>query len=253
MSQLVVQGSGALSLSKAHTDIQLRTGAVLQEKDLTACVVINVPLAKVNAKFVGLNGGFDDASDEFRQDNFSIAWEEVMNVDGGAAGIAASDIALGSSAIANEYTAFKNQVIAGLSEATEELFDEEDLDTSFDAAELLALMTAAYAAHDPDNGASTNNLEVSQVTDVLRGAHDRNMNGRIQTADAAASPNAHKLSDGFKANDHIYFVNGLSLTSSVNLVDNIAPSNIRNDDNGSSASRYTRTSTFDVALKLVSA
>lgn len=216
-NELVFAGEGQLAMAHKYDDIAIREQSSLTSADLADAVVINMQKATMNAKL----GSFDTANDSHANSaavSFSVA-ELVADIE--AQGGAASGIAQ-VGALSSKLATFKQNVKDVFTAGSETIFADEafnDLSDTFGAAEMLALMKLSGTAQD-----ASSSLALKNVDKLLRDAVDQGQNGRS---------NASEVSDGFKADDKVYFVNGVKLDISVAFVDNggqrdLSPANITN-------------------------
>ena len=199
-SELVFVGEGQLALSHKHDDIAIREQTEMTSASLADAVIIKMRVATINAKL----GAFDQAKDEHAKgdsNGFDLsAAELVAEIE--AQGGATSGIA-SVGGLSDELANFKTSVMAIFAAGSETLFQEEAFDalaTTFGPAEMLALMKLENAQ------APTSSLKVKNMNKVLRDAVDRGHNGRDSSSE---------VSDGFKADDKLYFADGVRLNISV--------------------------------------
>lgn len=217
MSELVFAGEGQLALTQKYDDIAIREQSSLTSADLTNAVVMNFQKATINGKL----GVFDTASDSHPNSasiSFSVAdLVADINAQGGAASGIAS-----VGALSDKLAVFKQNVQDVFTAGSETLFADEtfnSISTTFGPTEMLALMNISDGVSDPSSS-----LALKNVDKLLRDAVDKGQNGRTS---------ASEVSDGFLADDKVYFVNGVKLDISVAFVDNggqrdLDPANITN-------------------------
>ncbi len=199
-SELVFVGEGQLALSHKHDDIAIREQTDMGSANLANAVVIKMRVATINAKLGAFNQS-DDTHANGDSTGFDLsAAELVAEIE--AQGGATSGIA-SVGGLSDELANFKTSVMAIFAAGSETLFQEETFDalsTTFGPAEMLALMKLSNAQ------APTSSLKVKNMNKVLRDAVDRGHNGR---------DNSSEVSDGFKADDKLYFADGVRLNISV--------------------------------------
>ena len=199
-SELVFVGEGQLALSHKHDDIAIREQTDMGSANLANAVVIKMRVATINAKLGAFNTS-DDTHAKGDSNGFDLsAAELVAEIE--AQGGATSGIA-SVGGLSDELANFKTSVMAIFAAGSETLFQEETFDalsTTFGPAEMLALMKLSNAQ------APTSSLKVKNMNKVLRDAVDRGHNGRDSSSE---------VSDGFKADDKLYFADGVRLNISV--------------------------------------
>ena len=199
-NELVFVGEGQLALSHKHDDIAIREQTEMSSADLANAVVIKMRVATINAKLGAFNTS-DDTHAKGDSTGFDLsAAELVAEIE--AQGGATSGIA-SVGGLSDELANFKASVMAIFNNGSETLFQEEAFDalaTTFGPAEMLALMKLDNAQ------APTSTLKVKNMNKVLRDAVDRGHNGRDSSSE---------VSDGFKADDKLYFASGVRLNISV--------------------------------------
>ena len=200
MSELVFVGEGQLALSHKHDDIAIREQTEMSSANVANAVVIKMRKATIDAKL----GAFTQSSDTWADGDSSgfdlSAAELVTEIE--AQGGATQGIAT-VGGLSDELANFKTSVMAIFNAGSETLFEEEAFDalsTNFGPAEMLALMKLSNAQ------APTSSLKVKNMNKVLRDAVDRGHNGRDSSSE---------VSDGFKADDKLYFADGVRLNISV--------------------------------------
>ena len=215
-NELVFAGEGQLAMAHKYADIAIREQSSLTSADLADAVVMNYRVASMNTKL----GAFDNATDSHANSasvSISVAdlVAEIEALGGAASGISS----VGS--MSNKLAVFKQNVQDVFTAGSETIFEDEtfnDLSSTFGAAEMLALMKLDNAQ------APSSTLALKNVDKLLRDAVDQGQNSRS---------NASEVSDGFKADDKLYFANGVKLDISVSFVDNggqrdLTPANITN-------------------------
>ena len=257
-NQLCITGSGKLGLLSNQPDLEMRDSQKLSNVDLTQVTVIDILLDGVNNKFIGTWDMEND--DEFSTNEIPIEWGMIWNendpptLDGISTG----------GPVTTEYIDFVTFVQGELTGGTEQLFDEESMtpEHTWNPAEVFRLLQVSKAL---PNNAST--LKISEITKQLRYAHDLGLNGRTTTEPQDGASRNASMSAGFVHGDHIYFENGLSLTTSVSLVDThksgdpdpfdgdaVLGDIARNLNTGtdvSSRETYQKTATFQLVFRLV--
>ena len=230
-NELVFVGEGQLALSHKHDDIAIREQTEMSSADLANAVVIKMRVATINAKLGAFNTS-DDTHAKGDSTGFDLsAAELVAEIE--AQGGATSGIA-SVGGLSNELASFKTSVMTIFNDGSETLFQEEAFDalsTTFGPAEMLALMKLDNAQ------APTSSLKVKNMNKVLRDAVDRGHNGRDSSSE---------VSDGFKADDKLYFENGVRLNISVAFANEQTnpPANI-------SAQSLSATKDNDLVLQVV--
>ena len=230
-SELVFVGEGQLALSHKHDDIAIREQTEMSSANLANAVVIKMRVATINAKLGAFNTS-DDTHAKGDSNGFDLsAAELVAEIE--AQGGATSGIA-SVGGLSDELANFKASVMAIFNNGSETLFQEEAFDalaTTFGPAEMLALMKLDNAQ------APTSSLKVKNMNKVLRDAVDRGHNGRDSSSE---------VSDGFKADDKLYFENGVRLNISVAFANEQTnpPANI-------SAQSLSATKDNDLVLQVV--
>ena len=230
-NELVFVGEGQLALSHKHDDIAIREQTEMSSADLADAVVIKMRVATINAKLGAFNTS-DDTHAKGDSTGFDLsAAELVAEIE--AQGGATSGIA-SVGGLSNELASFKTSVMTIFNDGSETLFQEEAFDalsTTFGPAEMLALMKLDNAQ------APTSSLKVKNMNKVLRDAVDRGHNGRDSSSE---------VSDGFKADDKLYFENGVRLNISVAFANEQTnpPANI-------SAQSLSATKDNDLVLQVV--
>lgn len=230
-SELVFVGEGQLALSHKHDDIAIREQTEMSSANLANAVVIKMRVATINAKLGAFNTS-DDTHAKGDSTGFDLsAAELVAEIE--AQGGATSGIA-SVGGLSNELASFKTSVMTIFNDGSETLFQEEAFDalsTTFGPAEMLALMKLDNAQ------APTSSLKVKNMNKVLRDAVDRGHNGRDSSSE---------VSDGFKADDKLYFENGVRLNISVAFANEQTnpPANI-------SAQSLSATKDNDLVLQVV--
>ena len=199
-SELVFVGEGQLALSHKHDDIAIREQTDMGSANLANAVVIKMRVATINAKLGAFNNS-DDTHAKGDSNGFDLSASELV-AEIEAQGGATSGIA-SVGGLSDELANFKTSVMAIFAAGSETLFQEETFDalsTTFGPAEMLALMKLENAQ------APTSSLKVKNMNKVLRDAVDRGHNGRDANSE---------VSDGFKADDKLYFADGVRLNISV--------------------------------------
>lgn len=199
-NELVFVGEGQLALSHKHDDIAIREQTDMGSANLADAVVIKMRVATINAKL----GAFDQAKDEHAKGDstgFDLSAAELVTEIEAQGGATSGIASVGG--LSDELANFKTSVMAIFAAGSETLFQEETFDalsTTFGPAEMLALMKLENAQ------APTSSLKVKNMNKVLRDAVDRGHNNR---------DNSSEVSDGFKADDKLYFADGVRLNISV--------------------------------------
>ena len=199
-SELVFVGEGQLALSHKHDDIAIREQTDMGSANLADAVVIKMRVATINAKL----GAFDQAKDEHAKGDstgFDLSAAELVTEIEAQGGATSGIASVGG--LSDELANFKTSVMAIFAAGSETLFQEETFDalsTTFGPAEMLALMKLENAQ------APTSSLKVKNMNKVLRDAVDRGHNNRDANSE---------VSDGFKADDKLYFADGVRLNISV--------------------------------------
>ena len=212
-NELVFVGEGQLALSHKHDDIAIREQTDMGSANLANAVVIKMRVATMNA-YLGAFTQSDDTHAKGDSNGFDVtAAELVAEIE--AQGGATSGIA-SVGGLSDELANFKTSVMAIFAAGSETLFQEETFDalsTTFGPAEMLALMKLSNAQ------APTSSLKVKNMNKVLRDAVDRGHNGRDSSSE---------VSDGFKADDKLYFADGVRLNISVAFAneETASPANI---------------------------
>lgn len=218
-TELVFTGEGQLALSHKYDDIAIREQTSLGSADLADAVIINMRKATIDAKL----GAFDTANDSHANggaSGFTLSVAELVAEIEQQGGATSGIASVGG--LSDELANFKSSVQAVFSAGSETIFEDEVFDaiaTTFGAAEMLALMKIANGSED-----ATSSLAVKNMDKLLRDAVDRGHNSRDANSE---------VSDGFKADDKIYFANGVKLSISVAFVDrdgqrDLSPANITN-------------------------
>ena len=200
MSELVFVGEGQLALSHKHDDIAIREQTEMSSANVADAVVIKMRKATIDAKL----GSFTQSSDTWAEGDsagFDLSAAELVTEIEAQGGATTGIATVGG--LSDELANFKTSVMAIFNAGSETLFEEEAFDalaTTFGPAEMLALMKLSNAQ------APTSSLKVKNMNKVLRDAVDRGHNGR---------DNSSEVSDGFKADDKLYFADGVRLNISV--------------------------------------
>jgi len=200
MSELVFVGEGQLALSHKHDDIAIREQTEMSSANVADAVVIKMRKATIDAKL----GSFTQSSDTWAEGDsagFDLSAAELVTEIEAQGGATTGIATVGG--LSDELANFKTSVMAIFNAGSETLFEEEAFDalaTTFGPAEMLALMKLS------DAQAPTSSLKVKNMNKVLRDAVDRGHNGR---------DNSSEVSDGFKADDKLYFADGVRLNISV--------------------------------------
>ncbi|MBF92073.1 MAG: hypothetical protein CMP34_04625, partial [Rickettsiales bacterium] len=200
MSELVFVGEGQLALSHKHDDIAIREQTEMSSANVADAVVIKMRKATIDAKL----GAFTQSSDTWAEGDsagFDLSAAELVTEIEAQGGATTGIATVGG--LSDELANFKTSVMAIFNAGSETLFEEEAFDalaTTFGPAEMLALMKLSNAQ------APTSTLKVKNMNKVLRDAVDRGHNGRDSSSE---------VSDGFKADDKLYFADGVRLNISV--------------------------------------
>tara|TARA_B100001121_G_C18666457_1_gene611558 strand:+ start:475 stop:1170 length:696 start_codon:yes stop_codon:yes gene_type:complete len=200
MSELVFVGEGQLALSHKHDDIAIREQTEMSSANVANAVVIKMRKATIDAKL----GAFTQSSDTWAEGDsagFDLSAAELVTEIEAQGGATTGIATVGG--LSDELANFKTSVMAIFNAGSETLFEEEAFDalsTNFGPAEMLALMKLSNAQ------APTSTLKVKNMNKVLRDAVDRGHNGRDSSSE---------VSDGFKADDKLYFADGVRLNISV--------------------------------------
>ena len=199
-NELVFVGEGQLALSHKHDDIAIREQTEMSSANLADAVVIKMRKATIDAKL----GAFTTSSDTWAEGDsagFDLSAAELVTEIEAQGGATSGIASVGG--LSDELANFKTSVMAIFNAGSETLFEEEAFDalsTTFGPAEMLALMKLSNAQ------APTSTLKVKNMNKVLRDAVDRGHNGRDSSSE---------VSDGFKADDKLYFADGVRLNISV--------------------------------------
>ena len=199
-NELVFVGEGQLALSHKHDDIAIREQTEMSSADLADAVVIKMRVATINAKLGAFNTS-DDTHAKGDSTGFDLSAAELVAEIEAQGGATTGIATVGG--LSDELANFKTSVMAIFNAGSETLFEEEAFDalsTNFGPAEMLALMKLSNAQ------APTSTLKVKNMNKVLRDAVDRGHNGRDSSSE---------VSDGFKADDKLYFADGVRLNISV--------------------------------------
>ena len=230
-NELVFVGEGQLALSHKHDDIAIREQTEMSSADLADAVVIKMRVATINAKLGAFNTS-DDTHAKGDSTGFDLSAAELVSEIEAQGGATSGIASVGG--LSDELANFKTSVMAIFNNGSETLFQEEAFDalaTTFGPAEMLALMKLDNAQ------APTSTLKVKNMNKVLRDAVDRGHNGRDSSSE---------VSDGFKADDKLYFENGVRLNISVAFANEQTnpPANI-------SAQSLSATKDNDLVLQVV--
>jgi hypothetical protein len=235
-NELVFAGEGQLALSHKYDDIAIREQSSMGSANLADAVVINMRKATIDAKL----GAFTTSTDSHANgdaNGFTLSVAELVTEIEAQGGAASGIASVGG--LSDELANFKTSVQAVFAAGSETIFEDELFDaisTTFGASEMLALMKINNGSED-----ATSSLAVKNMDKLLRDAVDRGHNSRDANSE---------VSDGFKADDKIYFANGVKLSISVSFVDNggqrdLTPANITNQS-GMSVDKNA-----DLVLKVV--